>query len=264
MQLSKGQSKIESVEEWFRFSPPKKGINQWKDGRSAKELAKAWCDRKDSPSPPVEFVRLLSPLINMDQLEEADGWPEHVVPIDDLLGEQPNIDLALMCDGRLGRTAICIEAKADESFGKYVSEMRTAAATKIDQGLATKAIIRINHLEQLLFPGATSPLPDEAELRYQLLTGTSATIAFARVRHAPVAVFVVHEFLFDGHVDEKKVAQNALDLARFVTRLTGGAITSVPESVLQGPIVSGLEQPSGNGVALYLGKVRTTGPLAGA
>jgi len=264
MQLGKGKLKIQSVEDWYRIAPPKKGILQWKDGRSAKELSKAWCGRKDHACPPDEFAQLLLPLVNAHQLENADGWPEHIVPIDDLPGEQPNIDLAIRCNGEQGRTVICVEAKADESFGKYVSEMRSAGVKKIKQGIATNAIKRIDHLEQLFFPGTTSRLPDENELRYQLFTGTAATLAFAKLYQAPVAVFVVHEFIFDGHVDEEKVAQNALDLGRFVTRCTGGAITSVPEGVLQGPVMTPLQPPSWGNVSLYIGKIRTAGTLAGS
>lgn len=152
MQLGKDKLKILSVEDWFRIAPPKKGILQWRDGRSAKELAKDWCGRMGHPCPPEEFIHLLSPLVAAENLEEAEGWPEHIVAIDDLPGEQPNIDLAIITNGMQGRTAICIEAKADESFGRYVSEIRMAATKKIEQGIATNALKRIDRLEQLLFP----------------------------------------------------------------------------------------------------------------
>ena len=264
MKLRKGQVEIRNVKDWFRVAPPKKGIVQWKDGRSAKELAKAWCGRSDYPSPPEEFRHLLSPLVTAEQLGKAEGWPEHVVRIDDLPGEQPNIDLAVMCDGRQGRTAICIEAKADESFGKYVSEMRAAATKKIAQGIRTRAIDRIERLEKLLFPDSLRSPSDEADLRYQLLTGTAATLAFAKLHQAPVGVFVVHEFLLAPHFAEKKVAENDADLSRFVTQLTFGAVRSVTDGALQSPVIGPLQQRSWGGVSLYLGKVRTTRRSAGA
>jgi hypothetical protein len=34
---------IRSAEDWFRGAPPKRGKRQRRDGRSAKEFAKAWC-----------------------------------------------------------------------------------------------------------------------------------------------------------------------------------------------------------------------------
>ena len=49
---------IRSVEDWFRFAPPKRGAEQWRDGRSAKELARAWF-RCPEASPPAELNRLL-------------------------------------------------------------------------------------------------------------------------------------------------------------------------------------------------------------
>src|SRR5512143_788477 len=106
MRLCRGQSTIRSTDDWFSLAPPKKGALQWKDGRSAKELAKAWCGRKNHLYPPDEFLRLLAPLVNADQLIGAVGWPEHQVPIDHLSGEPPNIDLAIVTDGLLGRTVI--------------------------------------------------------------------------------------------------------------------------------------------------------------
>ena len=261
MRLHKGCSDIQSVEDWFRFAPPKKGALQWKDGRSAKELARAWCGGKDRPSPTDEFLQLLAPLVNENQLACADGWPEHQVPIDKLRGEPPNIDLAIVSDGNQGHTVICIEAKADESFGRYVSEMHDAATKRIGQGKKTGVLERIVHLENQLFQEGNANLPGRAEIRYQLLTGTAATLAFAKSHQVPIAVFVIHEFSYVGHVDEKKLRQNENDLDHFVMRLTLGSSTSLQEGVLLGPLSPPLPQNDWGGVALYIGKVRTGGGI---
>ena len=37
--LRQGPETISSLDDWFRLAPPEKGAVQWKDGRSAKELA---------------------------------------------------------------------------------------------------------------------------------------------------------------------------------------------------------------------------------
>lgn len=259
--MSKGHLNIENVEDWFRFAPPKRGARQWKDGRSAKELAKAWCARENRPSPPEEFLRLLTPLVGPDELADAIGWPEHQVPIDDLPGEPPNIDLAIVSDGKQGRTAICVEAKADETFGRYVSEVHDVAALQIEHGRKTGVLKRLLRLETTLFPEVDTYLRGHAELRYQLLTSAAAAIAMAKSCQAPVAVFVVHEFLFVDHVDEKKVRQNELDLDRFVTRLTGGSVTSLPAGALLGPLPPPSHGSDWGRLCLYLGKVRTSGTL---
>ena len=262
MLLCKGSSVIQSVGDWFRLAPPKKGKLQWKDGRSAKELAKAWCKKKNSPSPPEDFLRLLSPLVTEDQFAIAEGWPEHQVPIDKLPGEPPNIDLAIMCGGNQGCTAICIEAKADESFGEYTLAKHDVAATQIEKGIKTGALKRLLHLEENLLPEPGLGLPGRAEIRYQLLTGTAAALALAKEHQARVAVFVVHEFSFSGHVDEKKLKQNKIDLDCFVMRLTRGSTTSLQEDVLFGPLSPPSQKSSWCGVSLYIGKVKTTGELA--
>jgi hypothetical protein len=261
MLLCKGSSEINSVSDWFKLAPPKKGALQWKDGRSAKELAKAWCEGKNRPSPPEEFLRLLTPLVNTEQLAGAVGWPENQVPIDDLPGEPPNIDLAIVSNGLLGSTAICVEAKADESFGKYALAVHDDAAKKIEQGINTNAIIRLLHLEATLFTESDASLPGRGEIRYQLLTGTAAALALAKSHQAPVAVFVVHEFSFTGHVDEKKLIQNKIDLDRFVMRLTRGSTTSLQEGVLFGPLSPPSQKSDWCGVSLYIGKVITSGKL---
>lgn len=234
---------------------------QWKDGRSAKELAKAWCERKDHPSPPAEFLRLLTPLVHTDQLAGAVGWPEHQISIDNLPGEPPNIDLAIVTDGKQGRTAICVEAKADESFGKYSLAVFDDVTEKIKQGVRTGALKRLLHLEEYLLPEPCAGLPGRAEIRYQLLTGTAAALGLAKSHKASVAVFVVHEFSFSGHVDKKKLTQNKIDLYRFVRSLTRGSTTSLQEGVLLGPLSPPSLKSNWSGIALYIGKVITSGEL---
>jgi hypothetical protein len=259
LKLSKGPSDIQNIDDWFKFAPPKKGALQWKDGRSAKELAKAWCAKANGPTPPEEFLKLLAPIVGADHLADADGWPEHQVPIDNLPGEPPNIDLAIVSDGKQRRTAICIEAKADEPFGRYVAEMYDAATKLIKMGGKTRVLERIVYLENNLLPKITTILPGREEIRYQLLTGTAAALAMATKCKLPIAVFVIHEFLFAGHVNEEKVKQNAHDLDHYVTRLTGGAITSVMEGFLLGPLSLPSPKSIWGGVSLYLGKVVTHG-----
>ena len=259
MRLCKGSLDIQSIDDWFRLAPPKKGALQWKDGRSAKELARTWCGRNNSPSPPEEFLDLLMPLVNAVQLAGAIGWPEHQVPIDDLRGEPPNIDLAIVSEGKQGRTAICVEAKADEPFGEYALTIHDSAMKRIKQGVKTGALKRLLHLEENLLPDPSADLPGRSEIRYQLLTGTAAALALAKSHQAPVAVFVVHEFSFAGHVDEKKKRQNKVDLNRFVMRLTRGSTTSIREGVLLGPLSPPSPRIDWGGVSLYIGKIRTSG-----
>jgi hypothetical protein len=95
-----------------------------------------------------------------------------------------------------------------------------AAAKKVEQGVKTGALNRLSFLEENLLQEPIAELPDQSEIRYQLLTGTAAALALAKSHHAPISVFVIHEFRFAGHVDERKLRQNTMDLDRFVSRLT--------------------------------------------
>ena len=55
---NQSQQSIRSLEEWFQYAPPAKGDKHWKDGRSAKELAKAWISH-NGPMMPVDLSDLL-------------------------------------------------------------------------------------------------------------------------------------------------------------------------------------------------------------
>ena len=46
MRIHKSGHEILSVEDWFKYAPPKKGELQWKDKRSAKELAQSWFQKR--------------------------------------------------------------------------------------------------------------------------------------------------------------------------------------------------------------------------
>jgi hypothetical protein len=55
---SKVGNKITNVDEWVTYAPPAQGKRHWVDGRSAKELAKAWF-RNDNLAIPQELHYLL-------------------------------------------------------------------------------------------------------------------------------------------------------------------------------------------------------------
>jgi hypothetical protein len=203
MRLSAGTLSIRSIDDWYKLAPPKGGDRQWKDGRSAKELARAWCAAGE-PCAPTVIGQLLSPLLSTEQLAACDGWPEHQIPIDDLPGEPPNIDLALVGDGHHGRTAVCIEAKADEPFDDDVLSLLNAAVVKIARDERTGAVERLQRLAERILPRWETGLPHLADLRYQLLTATAAVLALARAHRAKIAVLVIHEFAIEGCVDPLK------------------------------------------------------------
>src|SRR5262245_17205551 len=97
MRLERNSSLILSVEDWFHHAPPMGGSLQWRDGRSAKELAKAWCATPNAPSPPQPLLALLGSVPELSSLVFEVGYPEHRIKFDDVAGEPRNADLAVTC-----------------------------------------------------------------------------------------------------------------------------------------------------------------------
>ena len=84
---------LTTIDEWHRFAPPKRDIH-WKDGRSAKENARAWIAAAPNFQPDV--AQALENCPDFGPLRFWRAEPEARIPIDRYRGEQPNIDLFLV------------------------------------------------------------------------------------------------------------------------------------------------------------------------
>jgi hypothetical protein len=117
---------IYSVDEWRDHAGPA-SAEHWKDGRSAKELAKAWIKGDGIAA----LVRLLDTESQTAGLVIEQAVAEAQVAFDSC-GKR-NHDLLIK--GRVARGPIVIglEAKADETFGETV-EAYEAKATAFAQG----------------------------------------------------------------------------------------------------------------------------------
>jgi hypothetical protein len=236
-----------TVDDWFRLTPPAGGARQWVDGRSAKELAKAWCGRGSDSAIPIELLELLRthPDINGATIFEA--TPERKVRFDDIPGEPRNVDLVCIAEHDNQHIAISIEAKADEPFGELVAEvLKTPRPSRRPE--------RVKRLCQALFGRQPGDLPSIGELRYQLLYGVAAALAYASQVNSSRALFVVNEFVSPSSITER-LEVNERDLNNFLKLLA-------PEGVPLGRRLYGPVYISGNEyipkeIPLYLGKVRT-------
>jgi hypothetical protein len=241
MKISKNGKPIESVESWFEFAPPKDGLRQWVDHRSAKELAKAFCG-SGKVCIPTELQSLLDSNPTLGHIEITEAWPEHKIALDTFRGETRNADLAGIAVGCTGTVALTIEAKADESFGELIETVLAKAPKRSNKPE------RIEMLMQGLFGRQT----DLSTIRYQLLHGVAASLIFAADQQAAAAVFVVFEFRSPS-CSEENLARNASDLQRFVALLSD---TSEPLRLgnLSGPftVPGGGRIPAG--VPLFIGK----------
>lgn len=256
LRLERREMPIRTVEEWFLHARPMGGEIQWRDGRSAKELAKAWCGDGDGPAPPGDLLRLLATRPALANLDFEVGYPEHRIRFDDVAGEPRNADLAVACQGPLGRVALSIEAKADEAFGRSVGEEIVNAAAQWAFEERDGKLERLRLLASAVLPRYQAGHAKVGQLRYQLLTATAGAWAFAAEQGAGVAVLVIHEFL-SPRLNAVRLSENHQDLSRLVVRLSGGRITSLEAGTLLGPMPVPAS-PLWPGVGeWYLGKCQT-------
>ena len=237
---------IYTVDDWFRLAPPAGGAKHWVDSRSAKELAKAWCNRASGPAVPIELQELLSTHPDIDGAAILEAIPEHKVKFDKIRGEPRNTDLVCIAERANQRIAISLEAKSDETFGDLVSDVvKTPLSSRSGRPK------RVEKLCLALFGCQPIDLPRIRELRYQLLYGVAASLAYAGQVNASRALFVVHEFVKQGTDTER----NERDLNNFLNLLSPGA-TPLGRR-LRGPVrVPGNEHIPGD-IYLYFGKIRT-------
>lgn len=223
---SDGQS-IHSVEDWFKYAPPKEREKHWVCGRSAKELAKAWF-RTGEAKVPQELEMLLKSYSGTQDLIMEEVIPEKKIKLDEFGGEPRNGDLVLTGKAKEARVVVGIEAKADEPFGPIIQDYLNEK-----KDTRSKVPDRIKLLLLSIFRRAV----DEklGKLRYQLLHGLAGTLIEAKDQKASLALFVVHEFI-SNKVDAERVRQNALDFENFVKAFPGHEKDIISPGKLVGPI----------------------------
>jgi hypothetical protein len=253
MRISKNGQLIQSVDDWFRYAPPKGGIGQWCDGRSAKEFARAWVE-SGSVSVPDELVALLSSHPDTQSAVLENGEPEARLAFDKRVGEVRNADLAVRAISGSAALALTIEAKADEPFDHLVPDTLADALDRILERGHGGGIDRVRDLATSLLPPPARGLPPLRLLRYQLLTAVAGSLAWARQLQASRAVLVIHEF-HTSQTSTRNLQRNAQDLDFFVTRLTAGALRSVASGSLIGPIRVPGDPLFDKPADLYLGKI---------
>lgn len=250
--IIKDGTQITDLEDWRLRAGPKSAI-QWKDGRSAKECAKAWLVAKGLI--PTNIRQIVESHADFGSLLNWKAEPESPVRIDNFRGEPPNIDVLLTAEDESGPVVIVIEAKADETFGVRLEQTISKARKRLAVSPNSKGIERIERLTQSIFG---SPLDSNqlSQLRYQLLTATGAALAEADRRGAERTVVLVHEFATD-QTEAAKRAENAHDLQDFLSVLTGEISRNTQEALI-GPISLPGTPISNHCPMVYFGKVVTT------
>jgi Domain of unknown function (DUF6946)/Family of unknown function (DUF6308) len=229
---------IRSVADWFRLAPPAGGVGQWKDGRSAKEAAKAWF-RDGTPKVPVELADLFETRKLTRGLVVCSVVPERVTFFADGVFGPRHHDLALYGHAGPHRTVVGIEVKADESLDRTVGQRVKAALRDRAAGKKTLFPERMAAFAHALFGWEGidedgNVEPRLTEIPYQLLSGVAGTIREAALHEAHQAVFAVH-VLDSGRLDQRRLKANEQGLSRFC-ELLGLEPTGLGERRLLGPV----------------------------
>ena len=161
----------------------------WKDGKSAKELARSWvaAERTERGLPP-KVAALLDTDPALAGATLLFGIPEHKVELTSP-GRPSQNDLWAILRTDAGLVSMTVEGKSGEPFDRTIGEwLKDASPGKVE---------RLRGLCQLLdAPGDAPP-----GLRYQLFHRTASAIIEAKRWGITTAVMVVHSF--GGKADEE-------------------------------------------------------------
>jgi hypothetical protein len=239
---------IETLEDWRIHASPA-SEKHWKDGRSAKELAKAWI----RGTGPTDLARLLDLQPQTSSVMFQSAVAEEQIAFDRFPGGKRNHDLLIRGTTKGGQVVVGLEAKADERFGQTVKRYLADGLALRQRGKTTNAPERLSDLLRGVADTNLDRTPDFGDLRYQLFSGVAGTLA--ATEPGQIAVFVVHEFATEMTNAAKRDA-NRLDLAQFVRNVTGD-IPPAEDWWLRGPYFL----PAGRWrhTPLYIGHMTTPG-----
>lgn len=248
--IRKGKIAITNLEDWEKYGGPKKSTH-WKDGRSAKEVARAWIE--SFPELPLEVTQAINTNSDFGKIESWVAEPEAGLKFDSFRGEPPNMDLFVIANDSKGLLVMGIEAKADESFSAILNDTYREALSRLNKTPNSKGVIRLENLLTNLFEANLSSLSDYGKLRYQLLTATAGLLSAARKQGAIRALLLIHEFR-TNQTDDKLHSLNQADLNDFISVFSKGKYDSVNNNCVIGPIVHRSEFTDNEEVQFYIGK----------
>ena len=228
---------ITHLDDWPR--PKKEG--QWQCGRSAMELARYWTDTHLCGSVPPDYRELLEPKFPGIKLHE--GRPEYATALPPKGSSGPRMhDLHLWGTGPTGSMTVCVEAKADESFGQTLEEERRKAQKDLLSNPRSEKKTRLEDLLECVW-GVRQLTELLSDLRYQLLHALAGTaiqtlkdMEKAEESACGTGVLLIHVFETDK-TQWRKLEENRRDLDKFARALPDVTIlvTGILPGCLYGP-----------------------------
>lgn len=243
---------IKNIDDWNRLCPPAGKDKQWKDGRSAKELAKDWTINKGQPL--INILNLSKEFLGVNFLIAS---PEFESKFDNYLGKGRQNDLLILGGNEKGQVLISIEAKADETFEEKIGKYYNKALKNRENNLNTNIPNRIEGLNKNIL--GNKNIESISELRYQLLHGIAGTIAESKRFGIDRAIFVVSTYQSKDPelFNKKKHDNNSKDLDDFVRCLSKDQINEIKNNELKGPFKFENSQYCSSDLELYILKIET-------
>jgi len=254
MRIEKKGKNIRSIDDWKEFASPKAEY-QWQEGRSACELARAWCGHGE-PAMPATMRTMLDSRPETEGLVVDCVFPEHQIRFDTYGGEPRNADLAFIGQTGTRKVAVTVEAKADEPYGSTIARTACAAIERRVTNPRSRGTERITDLVAWILQPWTGGLPHIDGLYYQLMTAAAGSLAYAVEHAAPLAVLIVHEFVTEK-TEETKHAHNTKAYLDFLHRLSGTPVSETDADALLGPFSVPRCPLSDQPLSLLIGKVTT-------
>lgn len=157
-------------------------IKHWKDGRSAKELARSWVAAERTPRGlPPKVAAVLDTDPNLAGAALLLGVPEHTVELPGR-GRPSQNDLWAILRAPSGLVSMTVEGKSGEPFDRPLSEWLDGSSPGKRE--------RLQGLLDLLEP----PGAPRLHLMYQLFHRTASAIIEARRFGFSHAIMLVHSF----------------------------------------------------------------------
>jgi hypothetical protein len=205
--------RLETLTDWRNHSGSVSS-RHWAEGRSARELARAWIEGDATTH--LESLLTSAPAFGGLVLDR--GIAEKETRFDDIRGGPRHHDLLVIGRAPSGTVVIGVEGKADEPFDDPLDAWVMRAEARSE---GSRAPERLDRLTTAFFGTTLDDDPLLAPLRYQLLSALAGTLADAREQDAAHAVLLVHEFQTPWTKDDLH-RRNAEDLEAFLGRLMPG------------------------------------------